>query len=304
VKRIRTAAVVDVDGRAGGTAVLGAHVVGDDLELADRVRRGLHHLVREALVARAVGVVVDAIDQEVVEHAAEAVDVQGPLPGRVPGRQRRSAEFHSRRQQRERRILAGEQGQRARLIAGDHLAALAGVGLEQRRRGGDLDLLAHLPDGHLEVDAQPRADLDADVVDEREREARLLGGDDVGARLDGDELVRAAVAGSLHGGNAGLGAGQGDFGAGHDRARRITHGADHGRAVELRERPAGAEQQDTDGEQEADGNASGGHHGLRGYRSSTTAAQNACNNGETRPRITAAEHSLGSCHGIHGIHRI
>ena len=81
--RLRAAAVVDVDGRAGGAAVLRAHVVGDDLELADRVRRRLHHLVREALVARAVGVVVDAVDQEVVEHAAQAVDVERAFARRV-----------------------------------------------------------------------------------------------------------------------------------------------------------------------------------------------------------------------------
>ena len=76
VKLVGAAAVGDVDRRAGRAAVLGAHVVGDDLELADRVGRRLHHLVREALVARAVGVVVDAVDQEVVEGAAQAVDVE------------------------------------------------------------------------------------------------------------------------------------------------------------------------------------------------------------------------------------
>ena len=63
-------------------AVLGAHVVGDDLELGHRVRRRLHHLVREALVAGAVGVVVDAVEQVVVEGAAQAVDVERALARR------------------------------------------------------------------------------------------------------------------------------------------------------------------------------------------------------------------------------
>ena len=64
-----------VDGGAGGAAVLGALVVGDHLELRDGVGRDGDDLVVEALVALAVSVVVDAVEQEVVEHAALAVDV-------------------------------------------------------------------------------------------------------------------------------------------------------------------------------------------------------------------------------------
>ena len=132
VERVGAAAVVDVDRRAGRAAVLGAHVVGDDLELADRVRRRLHHLVREALVARAVGVVVDAVDQEVVEGAAQAVDVERALARRVARRQRRAGELDAGREQRQRRVLAGDERQGARLLAGDDLAALARVGLDER----------------------------------------------------------------------------------------------------------------------------------------------------------------------------
>ena len=64
-----------VDRGAGGAAVLGAFVVGDDLELGDGVGRDGDDLVVEALVALAIGVVVHAVEQEVVEHAALAVDV-------------------------------------------------------------------------------------------------------------------------------------------------------------------------------------------------------------------------------------
>ena len=39
-------------------------------------------------------------------------------------------------------------------------------------RADDLDLLRHLADRHLQVDAQPRADLHLDVVDERDGETR------------------------------------------------------------------------------------------------------------------------------------
>ena len=47
-----------VDHAAAHAPVLRAEVAGDDLELGERVRRGLHHLARIILVAGAVGVVV------------------------------------------------------------------------------------------------------------------------------------------------------------------------------------------------------------------------------------------------------
>ena len=174
-----------------GAAVLGAHVVGDDLELLHRVRRRLHHLVREALVARAVGVVVDAVDQEVVERRAQAVDVERALA--AAGGERRHA--HARRQQRQRRVLAAVERQRPGLLAGDDLAAIARVGLQQHRARADFDLLGDLADGHRQIDALPGADRDLHVVDERDREAGLLGGDQIGADADGEELEVAVRVG-------------------------------------------------------------------------------------------------------------
>ena len=136
VDLVGAAPVGDVHRRAGRASVFRALVVGDDAELADRVGRRLHHLVGEALVAGAVGVVVDAVDQEVVERAAQAVDVEGALARRAvalellfsadwrtPVESSASAEYS--------RPLSA---QLAHLLAGDHLAALAGVGLDQRRR--------------------------------------------------------------------------------------------------------------------------------------------------------------------------
>src|SRR5207247_915015 len=78
-------------------------------------------------------VVVDAVDQEVVERAAQAVDVEGAF-ARRPVRalvQRRLAD--AGRQQGERRVLPAVQRELAHLVAGDHLASLARVGLDERR---------------------------------------------------------------------------------------------------------------------------------------------------------------------------
>ncbi len=75
-------------------------------------------------------------------------------------------------------------------------------------RGGDLDFLGELADRHLQIHTQTRADLDLHVVDERDREAGLLGGHDVEARLDGGELVVAVAARCLDDRDAGFDAGQ------------------------------------------------------------------------------------------------
>ena len=75
VEAVGAAARSHVDGCAGRPAVLGALVIGHHVELRDGVGRDGDDLVVEALVALAVGVVVHAVEQEVVEHAALAVDV-------------------------------------------------------------------------------------------------------------------------------------------------------------------------------------------------------------------------------------
>ena len=142
VKLIAAASVRHVDRRAGRAAVFRAHVVGDDFELGDGVGRRLHHLVRESLIARAVGVVVDAVDQEVIEGAAEAVHVERAFARRAGLIVIERRQPHTRRQERERRVLAAVERQRARLIARDDLAARARVGLDQRRGAGHLDSLA------------------------------------------------------------------------------------------------------------------------------------------------------------------
>ena len=233
VDLIHAAPVRHVHRRAGGAAVLRALVVRDDAELADRVGRRLHHLVRKALVARAVRVVVDAVDQEVVERAAQAVDVEGAF-ARRPVRalvQRRLAD--AGRQQGERRVLAAVQRELAHLVAGDHLAPLARVGFDERQRRGDDDPLRQLPDRHRQIDAHARRDLHLNVVHERDGEAALLGRDDVDAGLHRDELVPAVLAGGARDRHAGLGIGQGDFCVRHRGAGTVFHRSNDGRGVEL-----------------------------------------------------------------------
>ena len=89
--RVGAAAVIHVDGRAGGPPY-SALCCWCDLEIGDRVRRRLHHRF-ESHGCWCRSVVVDAVDQEVVGDAAQAVDVERAFARGVPGRQRRAGQL-------------------------------------------------------------------------------------------------------------------------------------------------------------------------------------------------------------------
>src|ERR1700678_4384209 len=82
---VGTAKDTDVDDGSGGAAILCAVVVGFDAELGDGIGGGRNGLVGEALVRGAVGVVVETVEQEVVEFAALAIDVEGGIAAAVGG---------------------------------------------------------------------------------------------------------------------------------------------------------------------------------------------------------------------------
>ena len=143
------------------------------LELADSVGRRLHHLVREALIAGAVGIVVHAVDQEVVEVLRRPLTLNAPSRGvpLVALVERRLAD--AGREQRQRRVLAPVQRQLPHLLAGDDLAALARIGLEQRGRARVTSTCSvSCPTAIVQIDALPRADLHLDIVHHRERRSR------------------------------------------------------------------------------------------------------------------------------------
>ena len=141
-----------VDDGAGGAAILGAVVAGLHAELADRVRRQLHHLVGKALVAGAVGVVIHAIDHEIVERAALAVDVERRVAaGRAAVLEHGLADAGS--QQREIRIGAAVQRQIDDRGVADHVAAAAGIGLDGGCGARHFDRLGHVADLQVQIDA-------------------------------------------------------------------------------------------------------------------------------------------------------
>src|SRR5262249_7825117 len=115
-----------VDDGAGRSAIFGGIIVGFNFELGKCIRVWLNNLVGETLIAGAVGVVVDAIEQEVVEFAAAAVDVIRSVATAVGAILQRGFRY-TRSQQREVGVGATIQRQLYDLLGVNELAARAGL---------------------------------------------------------------------------------------------------------------------------------------------------------------------------------
>src|ERR1700677_1941742 len=138
---VGTAKDTDVDDGSGGAAILCAVVVGFDAELGDGIGGGRDGLVGEALVRGAVGVVVETVEEEVIELTALAVDVEGGIAAAVGGVLKDVA-ADAGNQGGEVGVGAAVEREVLHLAGADDLAALAGVGFEQRGSTAHGDSLA------------------------------------------------------------------------------------------------------------------------------------------------------------------
>ncbi len=136
-------------------SVLGAVTIGDDLELLQCIWRHLNHLVRKSLVGCAVGVVVQAVQNEIVELAAQAAHVEGRLPFRKP-----VGEPHARREQGERSAGAAIERQVNHCFVVDDLAAIARIRLENSGGFVHLHGLRHITHFKPHIHALMRAHVD------------------------------------------------------------------------------------------------------------------------------------------------
>ena len=100
------------------------------------------------------------------------------------------------RQQRQIGIGAAVERQVDDRRASDHLAAIAGVGLEHGGRGFDHDGFGDGAYVEAQVDALPRVDSQINGIRDRELEALLLGGDTIRADAQvGEGIVAGIIAG-------------------------------------------------------------------------------------------------------------
>ena len=230
---VGAAAQAGADDGAARAPVLGAVVVRGHLELAHRVGRELHHLVGEALVAGAIGVVLGAVEHEVVEGTAQAVYVIGSV---APGERAFESLCGAGRQQREVGVGAAVERQIHRLLPADDGSPRAAVGFQQRRRFGDRDALGDFADFQLQVDPLARGDGDRERIRYGLLEARVFGRHLAAADLHVEELVVAGGVGDRAGGDACIDALQRYRAIGNSRFTGVANGAEHGGGLELCER--------------------------------------------------------------------
>jgi hypothetical protein len=137
---IRTAFDSGVDHSARGASILGAVVIGSHFKLRQGIRIGLNDLVRKALVAGAVGIVIDTIRQKIIQFAALSVNVERGITI-VIGLIFERRLGHARHQQRQIGIGSTVQRKIRDLLRVNDLPAAAAVGFEQDGRIADGDIL-------------------------------------------------------------------------------------------------------------------------------------------------------------------
>ena len=221
-----------VDGSAAGVAKLGAGVIDYHLKLGYRIGRGLHHLVGESLIGGAVLVVVQAVEEEVVEGAAQAVDVKGAF-ARIALGELAGAGNHAGGQLHQLRILASVQRQLGDFAVGDHLAVFAGLGLQLRRlgRGGYRGGRRGHLQGHIHalVSADRQLEFGHSRLKTLRRHLQLIGADG-----DVHEPELSPVVAGCRGLRPSGCVVQRYLGVWNDRSARVGHRSEHCCCVKLR----------------------------------------------------------------------
>jgi len=177
-----------VDDRAGGAPELGVVLVGQYLELLDRLER--RPRLGPGALADHVVVVVPAVEQVVVVAGILAVDAHGVGAKRL----RRDVGDDARQQADEPDVVAVDRGQVGELAVVDVSADLLRGDVDDRRLRRHRQLLAHSADLQAHVDRGRLADLEPDVALADALEARELRGELVGSGQDAGQVV-ASVAG-------------------------------------------------------------------------------------------------------------
>ena len=108
--------------------------VGFDFELGDGIHRGLDHIGRAVKHVAKIGVVVDAVEQEIVLQRAGAVGAEAVC--RLDARSRLSG-GNAGTEQSELSVIASVQRKRVDALAIYHLAQFGGFGFELRTLAGD-----------------------------------------------------------------------------------------------------------------------------------------------------------------------
>ncbi len=233
VKLIRSALDRGVDHGAGRRAEFRRESARLNAKLLQRVRRRLNRLHRTLLQVGRAGIVVDAVEREVILRFEVPVRAQ-PIRGLIVGIG--EILLNAGFEQSQIGVAATIQRQIADLFFLHDTAHISGLRLQQRRLGLHLQHLGDVAELQRKVDRRPRLHVDFDVLLDLRRETLSSGLDGIDARRNGDELILAGTVGDRGSCNGGCIVGERDRRAGHDGSAGVADRTDDRSGVNLRER--------------------------------------------------------------------
>src|SRR5579859_2641370 len=201
------------------------------LEFGDGIYRRLHHIGGAVEHVAQIGVVVNAVEQEIVLQGARAVGAETRAGFHARARFSRR---HPRSEQSELSVIASVQGERVDAPALHQLTEFGGIGFELRPLGGHLDHLG----GHARLKLQVHTDAILDVhlngAGDGLLESLLLYGDTVTADVERAGYIFSLIVGGEADLNAAVHVGHGDFRIRYHRAALIADQAYNGTSIFLR----------------------------------------------------------------------
>ena len=244
VEVVRAGLRRDADRGARRASVLGRVRAGHHLEFLDRVDRRPRDLGRQLLHVLGDGVVVDAVEEEVVLERSRAVhvDAAGAPERRAAALLGVAVALHARHQRQQVVPVPDRERQVGDLHLRDHRAQRRVVSVQQRRGLGNRDRFRELSHRQLDVEARALPDLERyDLC--ALLEAGQLDVDPVSAGDEVVDLVAAGLSGDLPRLDVGGKVGHDHRRAWHGGASRVPHDAAQCGAIDLRPRRSGVEQE-------------------------------------------------------------
>ena len=203
-------------------------------------------LVLQDVAGVVVGIIVDAIQHEIVQIAARSVHGKGAAGVAIRGAGGAVdaaavlgdlGDAGSKRGQL--CVVPAIQGKVADLAAPDHIAKSRRFGLHQGHFSRDVDGLGHSADLQGEIDTQAVLHLQNDAGSRIELEALRFDGHRVAADLQGRDDIAARIIGVSGCFDIRANGGGGDGCAWNHCPARILHGADDGGGIHLSVQRAG-----------------------------------------------------------------
>src|ERR1035438_2058051 len=201
------------------------------LKFGDGIHRRLHHIGGTVEHVAQIGVVVNAVEQEIVLQGARAVGAETRAGFHARARFSRR---HPRSEKSELRIVASVQGERVDAPVVYHLAKFGGFGFELWTFAGDRDDFRCHASLKLHVHAEAILDVHLNRAGNGLLESLLLDGDTVTADPERARDILSLIIGREGQLSAAIDVGHGDLGTHDHRTARVAHQTYNGSGIFLR----------------------------------------------------------------------